>query len=170
MAAVSVILETLRLRLIPVTREMAIDLLGANPLAGLRWAPSFAPVHIPAQAFIDSSRKFAGLHLFLSKELGEVLGYSRFEVERSAPETVWLYYGVAEQRQRRGFGTEGVKAQVEWLSDQPRIEAVKAYVHWTNEGSIVLLRKLGFRRATTGKQELWVLDVTSATDESAVTP
>src|SRR5712691_5200342 len=115
---VSATLETSRLQLVPVSREMAVALLGANPLIGLPWAPGIAPVHIPAQAFLDSLKKSAGLHLFLSKELGEVLGYSRFEADGSAPKTVWLYYGIARERQGLGLGTEGVKAQVDWLLNQ----------------------------------------------------
>ena len=116
------------------------------------------PGSIPAQAFIDSLPKFAGLHVFLSNELGEAVGYSRFEAGRSTPETVWLYYGVAQQRQGRGFGTEGVGAQVDWLLSQGQVHAVKADVHRSNDASKAVLLKLGFRRGSNAIQEVWVLE------------
>lgn len=111
MAPASVELTTQRLRLVPVTRVMANALLSQQEL-GLLWASDYRPLNVPAMPFIDSLTKFAGMHRFVDQGAAEVIGYSRFEADRSRPEVVWLYYGVAESRQGHGFATEGAGAQV----------------------------------------------------------
>jgi RimJ/RimL family protein N-acetyltransferase len=93
----------------------------------------------------------------LGKGDAEVLGYSRFEADRRQPEVVWLYYGVAESRQGRGFATEGAGAQVRWLLDQPDVPILKADVARSNLASKAVLAKLGFNPTTPGIQEVWQL-------------
>lgn len=107
-------LNTERLRLVPATRAMADGILRQQDL-GLVWPPDYTHMHVPAQTLIDSLIKFAGMHLLLKKDTGEVLGHSRFEADGQQPEVVWLSYAVADLRHRRGYATEGVGAQVKWL-------------------------------------------------------
>ena len=156
MAQATVELTTLRLRLIPVTRAIADAVLRQQDL-GFTWAPGFTPLHIPAQPLIDSLFKFAGMHLLVDTDGAELLGYSRFEADRRQPEVVWLYYGVAESRERRGYATEGVGAQVQWLLDQPAVQVLKADVARSNLASIAVLKKVGFAPTTPGIQEVWHL-------------
>ena len=131
---------------------------------GFTWAPGFTPLHVPAQPFIDSLRKFAGMHLLVDAVAGELLGYTRFEADRRQPEVVWLYYGVAESRQGRGFATEGVRAQVEWLLSQADVQTLKADVARSNLPSKAVLTKLGFTPTSPGIQEVWQLGRTGHRD------
>jgi len=149
-------LDTPRLRLIPITRTMAQRLLNQEQL-GFVWTSGFTPLDPPALAFIDSVSKFAGMHLLVDKDADEVLGYSRFEADGREPEVVWLYYGIAEQRRRHGYATEGAGAQVRWLLDQPRVRLVKAEVKRGHIESQCVLRKLGFTLGPPGFQEVWEL-------------
>jgi len=138
-------LTTQRLRLVLVTRAMADGILRQQTL-GLMWPSDYTHLHVPAQTFIDSLTKFAGMHLLVDKDAGEVLGHSRFEADGGQPEVVWLSYAVADSRQCRGYATEGVGAQVKWLHDQPQVRIIKGEVidPANNRGSVRVLEKLGF--------------------------
>jgi len=162
-APATVELTSLRLRLVPVTRATADAVLSQQDL-GFTWAPDFTPLHVPAQPFIDSLLKFAGMHLLVDAVAGELLGYTRFEADRRQPEVVWLYYGVAESRQGRGFATEGVRAQVEWLLSQADVQTLKADVARSNLPSKAVLTKLGFTPTSPGIQEVWQLGRTGHRD------
>jgi hypothetical protein len=146
--------ETPRLRLVPITRIMAQGLLNQEPL-GFAWTPGFTPLDAPALALIDSLTKFAGMHLLVDRVAEEVIGYSRFEADGRQPESVWLYYGIAEQRRRLGYATEGVGAQVLWLLGQPHVRLVKAEVRRGHIESQGVLQKLGFTQGPLGFQEVW---------------
>jgi RimJ/RimL family protein N-acetyltransferase len=135
---------------------------------GFKWAPDYTPLHLPAQPFIDSLIKFAGMHLFVDKDALELLGYSRFEADRRQPDVVWLYYSVAQSRERRGYATEGVGAQVRWLLERAEIEILKADVARSNLASKAVLKKLGFTPTAPGIQEVWQLSRTAMSKTSNV--
>jgi [ribosomal protein S5]-alanine N-acetyltransferase len=56
-----------------------------------------------------------------------------------------LGYIVAPQHQRRGFGTEAVRALLHYCVDQLGVHRVQAFVHPDNTASIRLVERLGFR-------------------------
>jgi RimJ/RimL family protein N-acetyltransferase len=125
-------------------------------MLGLQWAQGYDPLEIPAQPFIESLDKAAGMHLFLTRDPEEVVGYSRFEAGRLTSNTFWISYGVAERRRSLGFATEGVGAQVTWLGSLPGVEFIKADVHRANEPSRSVLKKLGFTREQGAYGEVWL--------------
>jgi ribosomal-protein-alanine N-acetyltransferase len=54
-------------------------------------------------------------------------------------------YIIAPKQQRKGFGTEAVRATVGYCAESLRVHRVEALIHPDNFASIRLVERLGFR-------------------------
>jgi [ribosomal protein S5]-alanine N-acetyltransferase len=58
--------------------------------------------------------------------------------------TIEVGYGVASSQRRRGFAAEALQAFIVFAFQRPKVKQVIAECLITNQGSIAVLRKLGF--------------------------
>lgn len=71
-------------------------------------------------------------------------------------------YGVEDESQRLGYGTEAVLASVDWALAQPECRAVRATTFPWNTASIRVLQKVGMEKLTTRDHdmlgEMWIFE------------
>ncbi len=81
---------------------------------------------------------------------GEIVGLCSL-VKPPAGGTIFIGYGIAETRRRRGFASAGVSAVLAWARNDPRIDCVCAETAIDNLASQRVLERNGFVR--TGRRD-----------------
>ena len=90
-------------------------------------------------------------------EDGRVIGDCGTHGWVDADGRVEIGYGLAAPWRGRGFGTEAVRALVDWVAAQPDVRVVEASVAVGNEASRRLLVRLGFTLVDTADRH-WHLE------------
>lgn len=150
-------LETERLVLVPQTLAAARALLdGTDP--GLPLAEGYP--HADTLDGLRLATLTAGdedLGWFVSlAEDGRVIGDAGPKGPVDGVGRVEIGYGLAAPFRERGYGTEAVRALVDWLAGQPGVSEVIAEVEVGNEASRRLLERLGFRLVDTVGASWWL--------------
>ena len=77
-----------------------------------------------------------------------VVGSVVFHGKPDADGACAIAYGVEETAQGKGYGTEALKASVEWALAQPECRVIRATTTAWHKGSMRVLEKVGMRRAS----------------------
>jgi ribosomal-protein-alanine N-acetyltransferase len=153
------LLETDRLSLVPITRDLVEAVLGGDRAEAERLVGSRFPDLWPGRALVE--RAFScpieklrrdpeawlwGARVLVSKDDSIVVGSV---VLNGRPEggVVEVAYGVDEAWQGRGFATEGTRAVVGWALAQPEVSRVQACTFPWHRASQKVLEKVGMHRA-----------------------
>jgi [ribosomal protein S5]-alanine N-acetyltransferase len=153
------VLETERLRLVPITLAMVEAVLSGNRDDAERVAEAKLPPAWPNRALIE--RAFtASLELIRADPVGRLWG-DRFVLARAgerrvigsvvfhgAPDAsgiVEVAYGIEEGSQRQGYATEAVRASVEWALAQPGVTAVHATTVAWHQASLRVIERAGMK-------------------------
>ncbi len=176
MAAFPAPLETSRLRLVPVDRELARALLADRKLAGTLaggvlhrdFPDADLAGKLPAFAQrLDDAANPAlgttapadpagwGLWLFFYKVERMVVGAASFTGPPNAAGEVELGYQIVPAHRRRGLTAEGCAALVSWAFADTATSAVIADCAEDNTGSIRTLEKLGFTQVRAARGRLY---------------
>ena len=145
-------LRTENLVLVPQTREAAVALLEGRD-CGLPLAEGY-----PHADTLDGLRMYvehggpeaAGWFVTLAED-GRVIGDCGTHGWVDDEGRVEIGYGLAAPWRGRGYGTETVRALVDWVASQPDVRTVEASVEVGNEVSRRVLERLGF--AYTGDRD-----------------
>ena len=87
-----------------------------------------------------------GMHLFIQREAGIIIGTSGFKGRPLTNGSVEIGYGIAPGHQGHGYATEGVRALVDWALAQPEVTRVIADCLPDNRRSARVLEKVGFQQ------------------------
>lgn len=87
-----------------------------------------------------------GMHLFIQRQEGIIIGTSGFKGRPLADGCVEIGYGIAPDHQGHGYATEGVRALVGWALAQPSVTRVIADCLPENHRSARVLTKVGFQQ------------------------
>ncbi|WP_426355295.1 GNAT family N-acetyltransferase [Exiguobacterium sp. R-39] len=88
-----------------------------------------------------------GSWLVIRKD-GNIIGDIGFKGLPSANQTVEIGYGLLDCYQNNGYATEAVAALVAWALSRSNVKTVSAETSMTNQASIRVLEKIGFKKAT----------------------
>lgn len=115
---------------------------------------------LPAQAAATRDGEHYGIWLMVESATGTVVGDIGFHGPPDALGTVETGYSVIPERRRTGYAAEALEAIVRWVLGQPGVHAITARCDATNEPSIRILRRSGFRQTGTDPEGLlvWRLD------------
>jgi len=160
------VLETERLRLVPVTLDVVEAVLAEDRAAVERIAGATFP-NWPGRALIerafaaqierirdDPSARLWGDRLMITK--GEPTLLVGSVIFHGAPTTegmVEVGYGVEESSQRKGYASEATRACVEWAITQPGVTLVRASTPPWHLSSIRVLEKAGLSRVAADDHE-----------------
>ncbi len=150
-------LQTTHLTIRPFTRDLmlaAIDdpaaagaLLALDVAAG--WPnddESGALAFLAEELARDPALAEWGMHLFIQREAGIIIGTSGFKGRPLPGGSVEIGYGIAPDYQGYGYATEGVRALVDWALAQPIVTRVIADCFPDNHRSARVLTKVGFQQ------------------------
>ncbi len=84
-----------------------------------------------------------GNAIFAVTQNDELLGICGGKLDEDDPLHVELVIHLAKEYQHQGYGTEALKAYVEWLKDGNRATCIYASVHPDNHASLNITRKCG---------------------------
>lgn len=162
------VIETARLRLVPVTVEivectLAEELDKVSRLIGARlpdpW-PGRALIERAFSASLDAIRadptsRLWGDRIALSRtgDPPRVIGSVIFHGRPDADGMVEVGYGMELKSQGLGYATEATGAQVDWALAQPGVRKVRATTPPWHRASIRVLEKIGFTPAGTDEHE-----------------
>jgi RimJ/RimL family protein N-acetyltransferase len=145
-------LDTLRLRLRPLTTSEARALLAREPLADLQFAPGY-PLPDTADGLgflLNHLVEDFGFYLVVRIEDALVVG----EIGFVGPPThgaVTIGYGIVPEERRQGYASEAIRGLSEWALRQPGVEEVRAQTLPGNEPSARALLRAGFVEAEPGE-------------------
>ena len=149
-------LETERLTIRPVDRELMLaaigDPPGAGALLGLAIADGWpnaderdALPYLADELARDPSLLDWGMHLIIETAGRIIVGTAGFNGKPLDNGTIELGYGIAPDYQGRGYATETVRALAAWGLSQPGVRRVFADCLPHNRASARVLEKAGFR-------------------------
>jgi RimJ/RimL family protein N-acetyltransferase len=152
------VLETARLRLIPVTlaiveATLADDLDVVASLIGAKLPDPWPGRALIEQAFSASLTRIReaphtrlwGDRIAISKmQPARVVGSVIFHGRPDARGVVEVGYGIAREAQGEGYATEATGAQVEWALSDPHVREVRATTPPWHTASRRVLEKIGF--------------------------
>lgn len=84
-----------------------------------------------------------GNAIFTVTKNDKLLGICGGKLDEDDPLRVELVIHLAKEYQHQGYGTEALKAYVEWLKDGSRATCIYASVHPDNHASLNMARKCG---------------------------
>lgn len=134
-------LQTARLRLEPLTAEMARAIL-AGDLSGLTTADGWP--HDDTADGLGMALKTGHPPGWLVTVGGTVIGDIGTHGPVDEAGRVEIGYGLAAPSRGQGYGSEAVAAVTEWLLSQPGVRQVRAHTLTSNEPSRRVLEKAGF--------------------------
>lgn len=139
-------LRTPRLVLVPIDPELARRVVGGR-LEGILASPGWPHEDtIEALAVAAEQGEDAPPGWLVVRALDrEVIGDCGWHAWPDGEGVVEIGYGLAESVRGVGYGTELVRAMVEWTTSQPGVHRVVARTLPGNVASQRLLRRLGFR-------------------------
>lgn len=150
------IIETPRLRIVPITRAIALAALhdGAELARLLNvtvpdgWPGPDLRDFLPAFAEQLATEPWRAewVRLAVGRAERAVIGDMGFHGPPDAGGTVELGYSVLPAHRRRGYASEGARALIEWAFDQPTARRIIATCSVDNPGSIRTLEGAGLRR------------------------
>ncbi|MGN9914700.1 GNAT family N-acetyltransferase [Phytohabitans sp. LJ34] len=148
-----VMIETERLRLLPLTRQRA-ELIVAGDRVGQSWSAGY-----PRADDQDVARLFlvhdpGGETLFgplqmVDRDTGLVIGGIGFFGPPDVDGTVELGYGVAPEVEGRGYTTEALRGLLAWAFGTGRVRRAVADTMHHNVGARRVMEKAGMRRVET---------------------
>ncbi|ANE53355.1 hypothetical protein SY85_06735 [Flavisolibacter tropicus] len=151
-------LETDRLRIVPLTHNQLINYLQADgsleeelevePLKrkiSLELIEAFEKVILPAVGNPTCNYLFSTLWTVIDKERKAMVGDICFKGDANPDGEVEIGYGTYPQFQKQGYMTEAVGTLCQWAFDQTRVACVLANTHSTNIASQRILLKNGFK-------------------------
>lgn len=153
------VLRTARLDLIQATAELA-DAAAYHPEAFAAALAAMVPAEWPPELIEPDNLVFFANRLREEPSLG---GWSAWYVVRREPErtliglfgfngppdeagTVTLGYALIDPAQRHGYGTEALRALIDWAFSHPEVSLVAADTFLHLRASVCVLEKLGFTR------------------------
>ena len=89
------------------------------------------------------------------KAKGHVLGDVALNISKDDHPQARIGYNIAKKWQRRGYGSEAVRAMVDWVFKNTKVHRITATCDCDNKASAALLKKLGFRREAHFIQNTW---------------
>jgi RimJ/RimL family protein N-acetyltransferase len=162
------VIETPRLRMVPVTLEiveatLAEDLAKVSRLIGARLPDPWPGRGLIERAFsasldairADPSSRLWGDRIALSRsgDPPRLIGSVIFHGGPGADGVVEVAYGMELGSQGNGYATEATGAQVEWALSQLGVRKVRATTPPWHRASIRVLEKIGFAPAGTDDHE-----------------
>jgi RimJ/RimL family protein N-acetyltransferase len=153
-------LQTERLVLVPITRELVEAVLAGNRGEAERLVAARFPDLWPGRALVE--RAFScpvekirrepdawlwGARVLVTKEKAPLVVGSVILNGRPDAGVVEVAYGVDEAFQGKGFATEGTRAVVSWALDQRDVARVQACTFPWHRASQKVLEKCGMHRA-----------------------
>jgi len=165
------ILETDRLRIIPLTHNQLINYLQTDgsleeeldvePLKrkiGIELIDAFETIILPAVGNPSKNFLFSTLWTIIDKERRVMVGDFCFKGEANTDGEVEIGYGIYPQFQKKGYMTEAVGVICQWAFEQNRVASVLAETNNTNTASQKVLMKNGFKAfLETNKMTWWRL-------------
>ena len=145
------VLESARVRLVPVGPERAAALLAGRPEAGLAWAPGF-----PLPPFLEFLRRVIGepdgpvrlgpfsAYVVVRRSDGLAVGDVGFHGPPGPDGEVQIGYALVPCARGAGLAGESVELLVAWALTQPGVRVVFARVAPGNLASVRVLERLGF--------------------------
>lgn len=157
-------LITPRLRLVPVTRRIAMaarqgerafaDEIGA--VAPSDWTAASLGLVARSAGWRAPEAPIRAVAVHHEEDV--IVGDVRFEPTGRAPGEIELGYGIAKSRRRQGYALEAAGAVIDWLFAESGAETIIAGCDRANLGSVRTLRKLGFwLDSNPGSAFWWVL-------------
>lgn len=151
------VLRTARLELIPATAELAQAALH-DPEALAEALRAQLTAEWPPELIEADNLRFFAKRL---REQPSLVGWSAWYVVRPEPEraligvfgfngrvdetgTVSLGYALIDSAQRQGYGSEALRALIDWAFIHPEVRTVAADTFLHLEASVRVLEKLGF--------------------------
>lgn len=146
---------TERMMLIPFTTEIIqatiqqdnkrLLKLGINPTKG--WPEPELREALPYfnQQIIDHGVTGYNSWLMLDKQTKDIIGSLGFINEPDNNGSVEIGFGVVQQKRRKGYCEEAVKALIIWASAKQEVKLITAQCNKDNRKSINLLKKIGFK-------------------------
>jgi RimJ/RimL family protein N-acetyltransferase len=134
------VIETTRLRLVPLTRADAADLFGVlddpglhrytggEPLGERALAERYARLERGASG--DGSEVWANWVVRL-REHGTAIGVTQATIAAGAADVAWV---IGAAWQRKGYGAEAARAMTSWLRDTG-VGTLRAHIHPEHEAS-----------------------------------
>jgi RimJ/RimL family protein N-acetyltransferase len=152
-----VVIETNRLRLVPLTRSDAPDMFPVLDDCSLHRHTGGGPMDPPALeahyqrlergAPDDDSEVWANWVVRL-RETGEAIGYVQASIDPEGADVAWV---IGTRWQREGYGSEAARAMTAWLRDAG-VGALRAHIHPRNEPSARVADRAGLR--STGRTDV----------------
>ncbi len=171
------VLFTARLELRPITLPIAIAVLEGKrrteieALVGaeMPWAwPGRALVEQAFRASLDAVRADPELRLWgdrfmiTREEPRRVVGSIVFHGRPDATGRCEIAYGIDEASQNKGYGTEALKATLEWALAQPECSVIEARTTQWHKASARVLEKIGMKPVQPAKGEMVVYEIRRA--------
>ncbi len=159
----TVIIETKRLLMRPFRLKDLNDILeyrGDPEVARFQlWEPYSADntrffIRKYQYAQFGAPGRWTGLGIQL-KSTSKLIGDVALKISQDIYPQAEIGYNVNQQFQRKGFGSEGVKAVLDWVFTNTSIHRVTAVCDSDNKASAALLEKLGFRREGHFHKNVW---------------
>jgi [ribosomal protein S5]-alanine N-acetyltransferase len=155
-------ISTARLRLVALRPEwLPVVLDGARLAQELRvrvpasWPPEHWEPHVVAfmVAQYAAHPETVGWHRFVVLTEGEATLVGAIGGHPKGDGVVEIGYSILPEFQRRGFATEGVRAQVEWLLQQRCVRCVIAETYPHLPESIKVMERCGMTHVGMGEEE-----------------
>lgn len=152
------ILETDRLRILPLTHNQLINYLqidgsleeelGVEPLKrkiSLELIEAFEKVILPAVGNPSCNYLFSTLWTVIDKEKKIMVGDLCFKGDANTDGEVEIGYGTYPQFQKKGYMTEAVGVLCQWAFEQSSVTCIIAETNIDNIASQKILLKNGFK-------------------------
>jgi len=144
------ILETPRLRLLPMTRNHAPDLHAAFSDLETQFDdwPASLPVEEIAERLDERYVRSETISAWVlsDKETEKVIGWITVRFDQPPHNRAELGYALARSAWRQGYATEAGRELLGHLFGTLALNRIEAFPHPENEASIRLLERLGFQR------------------------
>lgn len=143
-----------RLVLVPITYEIIDSLLNKDSLKledmGLitneSWPTGDTMDILPVlKAQLKNTRTITGFEIWaiVKEESSIIIGDIGFKGQPNEKGVVEIGYGLVKEERKKGYGSEAVKAMVEWALNNEKVQCIKADCLINNIPSIKILEKVG---------------------------
>lgn len=143
-----------RLVLIPITYEIINSLINKDPLKienvdlkiNESWPTDDTMDILPIfKAQLKDSRVITGFEMWVivKEESSIIIGDIGFKGQPNEKGEVEIGYGLVKEERKKGYGSEAVKAMVEWALNNDTVQCIKADCLINNIPSSKILEKIG---------------------------
>ena len=152
MRVVMPIIETERLRLVPMSLADAASMVNGYVPEGARWVSGYPTEGSLVAAGLIVTAHGKGrdpgpytVYQIVTRRDGVVIGDCGFEAPPDEGR-VHVLFGIAFGARLRGYALEALRGLLAWAREQPEVETVTAEVQDANIGMIAVLERAGMRR------------------------